>query len=65
MAKKKADPRVVAALVVLQSVVGTLTVRDLRSRPAAQVRGPKLLWYFWGGTNTLGSVVYWLVGRRR
>lgn len=62
---KKADPRVVAAMVVLQSVVGTLTVRDLRSRPAAQVRGPKWLWYLWGGTNTLGSVVYWVVGRRR
>lgn len=65
MAKKKADPRVIGAMVVLQSVVGTLTVRDLKSRSSDQVRGPKWLWYFWGGTNTLGSVVYWLVGRRR
>lgn len=66
MAKaKKADPRVIVALVVLQSIVGTLTVRDVRSRTSEEVRGPKWLWYAWGGSNTLGSVVYWLVGRRR
>lgn len=65
MAKKKADPRVLAAAMVLQAVAGTLTVRDLKKRSSAQVRGPKALWYLWGGSNTLGAAAYWLIGRRR
>jgi hypothetical protein len=52
-------------MVVVQAVVGTLTVRDINRRPAEQVRGPKLLWKLWGGTNTFGALVYWLFGRRR
>jgi len=65
MAKKKIDPRVLTVLLVLQAVIGTLTVRDISSRPKDQVRGPKLLWKVWGGTNTFGSVLYWLIGRKR
>ena len=65
MAKKKLDPRIVTGLVVAQAVIGTLTVRDISARPKEQVRGPKLLWKVWGGTNTLGSVLYWLFGRKR
>ena len=63
--KKKADPRVVAAAIALQAAVGALTVRDVRHRPADRVRGPKWLWYAWGGSNTGGAMAYWLVGRRR
>lgn len=65
MAKKKAHPRLIATLLVAQSLIGTFTVRDLKRRSAAQVRGPKWFWYAWGGTNTAGSVAYWLIGRRR
>jgi hypothetical protein len=65
MAKKKVDPRVIATAVALQAVLGTLTVRDLRKRTRAQVRGPKALWYAWGGSNTMGAAAYWLIGRRR
>jgi len=64
-AKKKLDPRILTALVVLQAVLGALTVRDVSTRSAAEVRGPKLLWKLWGGSNTLGSVLYWTIGRRR
>jgi len=65
MAKKKLDPRVVTGLLVAQAVVGTITVRDVAARPSDQVRGPKLLWKVWGGTNMLGSALYWLIGRKR
>ena len=68
MAIKKLDPRgraVVIALTAVQAVIGTLTVLDISKRPPERVRGPKLFWKVWGGTNTLGSAAYWLIGRRR
>ena len=65
MAKKKIDPRVVVALVTAQAVAGPLTVRDISRREAEQVRGPRLLWKLWGGTNLLGAALYWTVGRKR
>jgi hypothetical protein len=51
-------------LVLAQCVVGPLTLRDLHRRTSKQVRGPKLLWQVWGGTNLAGAAAYWLVGRR-
>ncbi len=68
MAIKKLDPRgraVVIALTAVQAVIGTLTVLDISKRPPERVRGPKLFWKLWGGTNTLGSATYWLIGRRK
>lgn len=68
MAAKKLDKRgltVVIALTATQAVIGTLTVRDINRRPPELIRGPKLLWRLWGGSNTLGAVVYWLLGRRK
>ena len=56
---------VLVALVAVQAVVGTVTVRDISRRRPELVRGPKLFWKIWGGTNTLGSAVYWLFGRKR
>ena len=56
---------VLVALVAVQAVVGTVTVRDISRRQPELVRGPKLFWKLWGGTNTLGSAVYWLFGRKR
>lgn len=63
--KRKLDPRIVLALALSQAVLGTLTVRDVKSRPADQVRGPKLLWQLWGGTNLAGVAAYWLWGRKK
>ena len=68
MAVRKLDPKgraVVIALTAVQAVIGTLTVRDISRRSPERIRGPKLFWKLWGGTNTLGSAAYWLVGRRK
>jgi hypothetical protein len=43
----------------------TLTWRDLRARPAGQVRGNKKIWQVASALNTSGSAAYWLFGRRR
>lgn len=43
----------------------TLTWRDLGRRPAEQVRGKKVVWRIASALNTLGSVAYWVFGRRR
>ena len=55
----------VIALTAVQAVVGTVTVRDISQRRPELVRGPKLFWKVWGGSNTLGSVAYWLFVRRK
>lgn len=68
MTVRKIDNRglaVVIALTAVQAVIGTITVRDISRRQPESVRGPKLLWKLWGGSNTLGSAAYWLFGRRR
>ncbi len=68
MAKQKFGQRQLAVLVVctaIQAVVGTVTVRDISRRQPELVRGPKLLWKIWGGSNTLGSAAYWLFGRKK
>lgn len=68
MAVRKLDRRgvaVVIALTAVQAVVGTITVRDISKREPELIRGPKVLWKLWGGSNTLGSAVYWLFGRRK
>jgi hypothetical protein len=64
MSKNKVNPRIIAGAVAAQVVIGSLTVRDIGRRGPGEVRGPKLLWKLWGGTNTLGAVAYWLFGRR-
>jgi len=45
-------------------LVATWTWRDIRQRPARQVRGSKALWQVFSAVNTLGSVSYWLIGLR-
>ena len=68
MAQQKFGRRplaVVIALTAVQAVVGTVTVRDISQRRPELVRGPKLFWKVWGGSNTLGSAAYWFFGRRK
>jgi hypothetical protein len=65
MAATKRDPRLVAALIAVQAVVGPLTIRDIARRSDEEIRGPRLLWQIWGGTNTFGAAMYWAVGRKR
>ena len=64
-ANRKPNKLVLAIIAVVHLTAVTLTWRDLRSRPAAQVRGPKRIWQVASALNTSGSVAYWLFGRRR
>ena len=68
MAQQKSGRRPLGVIIVLtavQAVVGTVTVRDISQRRPELVRGPKLFWKVWGGSNTLGSAAYWCFGRRK
>lgn len=56
---------VLAYIVVFHVPVTVLTWRDLNARPDAQVRGSKTPWRVVSALNTMGSVAYWLLGRRR
>ena len=64
-AERKPNKLVFAIIGVVHLTAVTLTWRDLRSRPAAQVRGPKRIWQVASALNTSGSAAYWLFGRRR
>jgi hypothetical protein len=64
-AKGKPSKVVLATIAVVHITVMALTWRDLRSRPAGQIRGPKQLWRVASALNTGGSAAYWLFGRRR
>jgi hypothetical protein len=64
-AKRKPSKPVLAIIAVVHLTAVTLTWRDLRSRPAAQVRGPKRIWQVASALNTSGSAAYWIFGRRR
>jgi hypothetical protein len=64
-AKKPFDKRIAGAAVAAQIVVGFFTLRDIKRRGKDGVRGPRIIWAIWGGTNTLGSAMYWIFGRRR
>ena len=64
-AKRKPNKLVLATIAVVHLTAVALTWRDLRSRPAGQVRGPKKIWQAASALNTTGSAAYWLFGRRR
>ncbi|HXL87869.1 MAG TPA: hypothetical protein VN969_02620 [Streptosporangiaceae bacterium] len=53
-----------AALAVAHVTVTALTWRDLRRRPAAQVRGSKKFWQVFSALNMGNSLLYWLFARR-
>jgi len=46
-------------------VVTAFTWRDLRRRTPEQVRGSKRFWQVVSGANTLGSLLYFALGRKR
>ena len=49
---------------VVELILTTLALRDLVTRPARQVRGPKPLWALGCFVQPVGPVLYLLVGRR-
>ena len=54
-----------AVIIPAHVVVTAFTWRDLRSREHDQVRGSKRFWRFATGANTLGSLLYFTLGRKR
>jgi len=62
------DSRQRMARMVIGWIVGAVIIflaqRDLRRRPDAMVRGPKVLWRVIGAVPP-GAVAYFIVGRRR
>lgn len=61
------SPRARLALWVLLAIEAILIVaaeRDIQRRPAADIRGPKLLWRAIATQNILGPAAYFWLGRR-
>ena len=50
---------------VVQLVLQIAALRDLKSRPADRVRGPKVAWGAASFVNTIGPVAYFAVGIKR
>lgn len=49
---------------IVQLILLTLALRDLRRRTSAQVRGPKPLWYAVSFVNFFGPLAYFAFGRK-
>ena len=60
------DKKRIALVVLFLAEVGlaALTWRDIRNRPAEEIRGSKWLWRVISTINPGNSFAYWLVGRR-
>ena len=56
--------RVVVLVLAGHALAAAWTWRDIRQQPAQQVRGSETFWRISSAVNTLGSVGYWLIGRR-
>ena len=54
-----------AVVIPVHAAVTAFTWWDLRGRAPEQVRGSKRLWQFASGVNTLGSLLYFTLGRKR
>ncbi len=62
--KHTATTPILAGLLGLEVISGALAWRDLRRRPADQVRGSKRLWRVFITINPGNSLAYWSLGRR-
>ena len=54
-----------AVIIPAHIAVTAFTWRDLRSRAPEHVRGSKGFWRVASGANTLGSLLYFAIGRKR
>ncbi len=57
--------KIVVVAGVAEVAVTTWCLRDLKERPSALVRGPKLLWGPAMSIQPLGPIAYLLWGRKR
>lgn len=56
--------RTLLALSPLHAALAVVTWRDLNRRDDAEVRGSKRLWRLASSADPVGSIAYWLVGRK-
>ncbi|GAA3862721.1 hypothetical protein GCM10022381_03560 [Leifsonia kafniensis] len=61
---KQPDKRTIIPTLIVHVIVMTLTWRDISSRTDAEVRGNKAVWRVASALNTIGSVAYWVFGRK-
>jgi hypothetical protein len=52
------------ALLAFEAILIAFTQRDIQRRPAAEIRGPKLLWRLIATQNVIGPAAYFGFGRR-
>jgi hypothetical protein len=56
--------RVLWLLLGFEAVLVAAAERDIHRRPAAAIRGPKLLWRLIATQNVIGPAAYFGLGRR-
>jgi hypothetical protein len=61
---KRKPSRALMLVLAGHALVAAWTWRDIGRQPAQQVRGNKMFWRIASAVNTLGTVGYWLIGRR-
>jgi hypothetical protein len=59
-----AAQRALWALVAVELVLIAAAERDIQRRPAANIRGPKLLWRVLATQNVVGPAAYFSLGRK-
>ena len=62
---KPAQKGGIIVLAVLQFSLLIAALRDLRQRPAAEVKGNKRLWTAFAFVNFIGPITYFLFGRKK
>ncbi|MGV9709822.1 hypothetical protein ACWDTI_04070 [Gordonia sp. NPDC003424] len=50
---------------IIQFALQAVALRDLKKRPADQVKGPKKLWVAASFINYFGPIAYLVVGRKK
>jgi Phospholipase_D-nuclease N-terminal len=56
--------RALWAALAAEAVLVAVAQRDIHRRPAARIRGPKLLWRLVATLNFVGPAAYYALGRR-
>jgi hypothetical protein len=57
--------KALAVIIPAHVAVTAFTWHDLRNRAPEQIRGSKHFWHIASGANTLGSLLYFTLGRKR
>jgi hypothetical protein len=63
--KPRPSPPLLILIGAAHLTITTLTWRDISRRPSELVRGRKLYWRIISAANTMGSLLYFLFGRKK